>query len=206
VNIVLPGTILKGYQPSIPCKSAFDSESTAIVLQFSLNRINCDAVPKHSPDGTANLGTCLILKADGLGPNRNPSPTYPFRKNFRMRSIFLFVFIAFLFGVTPHWLVADGPADNQAENVRPIPPPGIEIALGVIDMLEVRCQEIREQWGQLVQQAPRPEERQRLEALAPEVLVIPRSVEMAIQWGSSITSVKPDGQINYLTRPRDESK
>lgn len=44
---------------------------------------------------------------------------------------------------------SDGPADNQAKKVRPIPPPGIEIEPSVIEALRLRCEAVRTSWRSL---------------------------------------------------------
>lgn len=73
---------------------------------------------------------------------------------------------------------ADGPEDNRPDQVRPIPPVGIEASAASIDALSWRCKAIRAQWNALLDQdADRP-----LAALASEVLVFPRAVELAIEF------------------------
>ena len=47
---------------------------------------------------------------------------------------------------------ADGPADNQPEQVRPIPPKGIELEPSVLAALSRRCKAIRTQWQALLEQ------------------------------------------------------
>ncbi|WP_146576350.1 prolyl oligopeptidase family serine peptidase [Neorhodopirellula pilleata] len=92
--------------------------------------------------------------------------------------------------ITPAF--SDGPADNQADQVRPIPPPGIKIEPAVIESLRRRCEAIRSDWRSLSIagktgggdfQSPSPEtateSRRHLES---EVLVLPRAVEMAIEF------------------------
>ena len=73
---------------------------------------------------------------------------------------------------------ADGPADNQAANVRPIPPVGNELSPDAKASLTQRCKALRSQWGKLMQ----AETEDRIEALACEVLVFPRAVELAIEF------------------------
>ena len=71
---------------------------------------------------------------------------------------------------------ADGPADNRPENVRPIPPLGIEVAADKKQELLQRCRQVRELWQPL-------EQNKKISAadLQPEVLVFPRAVELAIE-------------------------
>ncbi|WDQ18915.1 prolyl oligopeptidase family serine peptidase [Rhodopirellula sp. P2] len=82
-------------------------------------------------------------------------------------------------------LLADGPADNQAENVRPIPPPGIDLDADALDSLHTKSAMVRDRWQQLVDAAASPKpnspETARLRDLEPEVLVFPRAVEMSIE-------------------------
>jgi pimeloyl-ACP methyl ester carboxylesterase len=89
---------------------------------------------------------------------------------------------------------ADGPADNLADKVRPIPPLGIEIPAEQKQELLAKCAAVRELWQQLQQPAapsqtgPRAKSAantarlDRLRSLAPEVLVFPRAVELAIEF------------------------
>jgi pimeloyl-ACP methyl ester carboxylesterase len=85
---------------------------------------------------------------------------------------------------------ADGPADNRPDQVRPIPPVGIEIPRGTIDALAWRCKAIRAQWQTLLgRDQPQSTGRPRkavatppLAALTSEVLVFPRAVELAIEF------------------------
>jgi pimeloyl-ACP methyl ester carboxylesterase len=89
---------------------------------------------------------------------------------------------------------ADGPADNNADSVRPIPPPGIELDPAVVDELTRRCRTIRESWAKRLRQADAElqsakrwqraaarQARQTLHSLTPEILVFPRAVEMALE-------------------------
>ncbi|MFK8110568.1 MAG: prolyl oligopeptidase family serine peptidase [Rubripirellula sp.] len=86
---------------------------------------------------------------------------------------------------------ADGPADNLAAQVRPIPPVGDAISKEIADTLAWRCKAIRAQWGTLLEEArvqdakskkPSTQAVDRVESLASEVLVFPRAVEMAIEF------------------------
>ncbi|OYP35246.1 hypothetical protein CGZ80_12170 [Rhodopirellula sp. MGV] len=89
---------------------------------------------------------------------------------------------------------ADGPADNIATSVRPIPPIGIQIDGNKIESLRKRCQQIRKAWQQTLAEASQTIEASKgwqrdaaikrldkLSRLTPEILVFPRSVEMAIE-------------------------
>ena len=82
---------------------------------------------------------------------------------------------------------ADGPADNRPEQVRPIPPEGIEIDPNTLDALALRCKSIRTQWQTLLGQQTTTKEkslsaRVRVRSLESEVLVFPRAVELAIEF------------------------
>lgn len=88
---------------------------------------------------------------------------------------------------------ADGPKDNQAESVRPIPPIGDAISKAVSDTLLLRCEAIRAQWQTLRDEAAKadstnnekkrkPSAAARIDRLASEVLVFPRAVELAIEF------------------------
>lgn len=82
-------------------------------------------------------------------------------------------------------LLADGPADNQAENVRPIPPPGIDVDSGQLETLRTSIESVRNRWQQLLDAAGEKKQdaatAARLRDLEPEVLVFPRAVEMTIE-------------------------
>jgi pimeloyl-ACP methyl ester carboxylesterase len=91
--------------------------------------------------------------------------------------------------------IADGPADNRVDNVRPIPSLGIEIPPDRAEALISRCQAVRQQWATLIQQtrdelasAKRYQKAAietrlaALKALEPEVLVFPRAVELALEF------------------------
>ncbi len=115
---------------------------------------------------------------------------------------------------------ADGPKDNSAETVRPIPPAGIDVPAGRIDALRKRCQTIRDNWANLVKQfdqdnghanaKPSPSQhkrssqrsnqiqRARLEALETEILVFPRAVELAIEFGQFYKMAEVDNAARLL--------
>ncbi|MGB7329416.1 MAG: prolyl oligopeptidase family serine peptidase [Rubripirellula sp.] len=75
--------------------------------------------------------------------------------------------------------LADGPADNRADQVRPIPPPGIELDAAVSEGLLKRCESIRA--GFIAIDVEGKDEK--IQSLASEVLVLPRAVELAIEFG-----------------------
>ncbi|QDT01676.1 Prolyl oligopeptidase family protein [Rubripirellula lacrimiformis] len=77
--------------------------------------------------------------------------------------------------------IADGPADNQAGEVRPIPPVGIEVDPETIQQLSTRCQAIRTRF--IGVQMHSKEVGDSAASLASEVLVFPRAVELAIEFG-----------------------
>ena len=78
----------------------------------------------------------------------------------------------------------DGPADNVAENVRPIPPQGIEIDDATREALTWRCKAIRTQWKAIIDTSAKQPGNQgeRLRSLECEVLVFPRAVELALEF------------------------
>jgi hypothetical protein len=84
----------------------------------------------------------------------------------------------------------DGPRDNQPDNVRPIPPPGIEVDAATREALDWRCKAIRAQWQTLAASpatnqgdAAPADNASRRDDLASEVLVFPRAVELALEFG-----------------------
>ncbi|WP_200836710.1 prolyl oligopeptidase family serine peptidase [Roseiconus lacunae] len=101
---------------------------------------------------------------------------------------------AILMPLASFGVLADGPADNIASSVRPIPPAGIEIDQQVIQSLRQRCDAVRASWSDVMvqaeqtvqhskkwQQATARKKRNELRSLEPEVLVFPRAVELAIE-------------------------
>jgi dienelactone hydrolase len=100
--------------------------------------------------------------------------------------------------VTISWVTvsrADGPADNNPDAVRPVPPIGIELTASQQRSLEQRCQAVREAWQRTVasaeaavtdakrwQKAAAERTATGTRALAPEVLVFPRAVELALEF------------------------
>jgi hypothetical protein len=91
------------------------------------------------------------------------------------RSLQYVLYIAVTLG-TLSTVTGDGPADNRPEQVRPIPPIGIEIPPAVIETLSWRCRAIRTQWQSIVDRDPLSA------SLASEILVFPRAVELAIEF------------------------
>ncbi len=110
--------------------------------------------------------------------------------------------------------LADGPTDNSAENVRPIPPLGLEIADEATAALQRRCQSIRGQWDALVAAAGQSADAKKnvderlaqLEALTPEILVFPRAVEMAIEFQQFYKPTDPQRAWACWTKRHAESK
>jgi hypothetical protein len=84
----------------------------------------------------------------------------------------------------------DGPADNRTDQVRPIPPLGIDIPPITIETLAWRCKAIRAQWQTLwgreqqsIAAKPKTADASApLTSLASEILVFPRAVELAIEF------------------------
>ncbi len=89
---------------------------------------------------------------------------------------------------------ADGPDDNRADQVRPIPPPGIELDGKTRDQLLVRCKSIRDEWESMLNQKDIPQR----QSLTCEVLVFPRAVEMAIEFGQFATRNETQDASNLL--------
>ncbi len=91
--------------------------------------------------------------------------------------------------------VADGPADNLADSVRPIPPLGEDLDDAQSQQLIDACQNVRRAWGELLgraeekarsgnkwQRAQHQQSLQTLSELTPEILVFPRAVELALEF------------------------
>ena len=91
--------------------------------------------------------------------------------------------------------IADGPKDNVATKVRPIPPIGMEVAAEKTDALLSHSKQVRRIWDQLREKkaaatkvknkwerAWLESELARFDALKPEIMVFPRAVEMAIEF------------------------
>ncbi len=102
---------------------------------------------------------------------------------------------------------ADGPKDNLPENVRPIPPVGMEVPEATLEALAWRCAAVRTEWMSLLDaEAKRQEGKKkpdrtqldRLRRLEPEILVFPRSVEMAIEFGQFYKPIDPERASKLL--------
>ncbi|QDV82960.1 prolyl oligopeptidase family serine peptidase [Stieleria magnilauensis] len=91
--------------------------------------------------------------------------------------------------------VADGPADNLADSVRPIPPLGEDLDDAQSQQLIDACQNVRRVWSELLgraeekarsgnkwQRAQHQQTLQTLSELTPEILVFPRAVELALEF------------------------
>lgn len=78
----------------------------------------------------------------------------------------------------PSMLFADGPKDNQTENVRPIPPAGIEVSAADRDSLEASLADFKKQIDQL-----RTGKNERTKALLPDVEIFYRAVHDALKYG-----------------------
>ncbi len=76
-------------------------------------------------------------------------------------------------------LSADGPADNQVDRVRPIPPPGIELKEGVGQELRAKALGLQQQLEEISTSMSKPEELRRRDLCA----VIPRAVLMTLDTG-----------------------
>lgn len=115
------------------------------------------------------------------------------------------VFIFFSLAFPPSRLIADGPADNNPASVRPIPPPGIEIDPHSATQLAERCTAIRTHWDDLVlatSASQKPKQSARVDALAAEVLVFPRSVEMALE----LSQFYRPAELQFAERLLDEAE
>ncbi len=100
---------------------------------------------------------------------------------------------------------ADGPADNNPATVRPIPPPGIEIDPAKAAELADRCAAIGKQWESLVQgtkPSQSPQSISRINTLAPEVLVFPRAVQMALELNQFYRPV----EVQFAEKLLDEAQ
>lgn len=110
----------------------------------------------------------------------------------RVRFKLVLAAMAVAFAGTPNnvgW--CDGPADNQPDNVRPIPPPGIDIDAATREALAWRCKAVRAQWESMVNRdlaadhksSQTAEHPFTIESLSSEILVFPRAVELALEFG-----------------------
>ena len=94
----------------------------------------------------------------------------------------------------------DGPADNRTDQTRPIPPVGIDIPPTTLETLAWRCQAIRTQWQAFLdrnRQNVASKQKtagadQHIESLTSEILVFPRAVELAIEFGQFYKPKDPE--------------
>lgn len=125
-----------------------------------------------------------------------------------IRRVAIFL-IASLGTVLP--LLADGPKDNVADKVRPIPPVGVNIEADKLAVLRARCKKVRETWKAILDErarAQKPKNKwqrakyesdlQALRDLEPEILVFPRAVEMAIEFSQFHKPHEADNAIKLL--------
>ncbi|MEM9586933.1 MAG: prolyl oligopeptidase family serine peptidase [Planctomycetota bacterium] len=79
---------------------------------------------------------------------------------------------------------SDGPADNSAETVRPIPPIGDALDEESTQSLLTACRRVRSRWAETRDSVSEKDlvARGRLDDLESEVLVFPRAVELAIEF------------------------
>lgn len=106
----------------------------------------------------------------------------------------VFVRICCAFVLLASVAVADGPKDNVADKVRPIPPLGMELSQQQRTELLTRCKEVRASWHEMLAGAEGAKSKNKwqrlkdeariagLKSFAPEVLVFPRAVEMAVEF------------------------
>ena len=85
-----------------------------------------------------------------------------------------FSFVVFM-ALATSTILADGPADNQAASVRPVPPPGIVIDSEVRSSLQQELQSLNEQIGEL-----RKSKSAIVQRYLPDVEVFARAVELAL--------------------------
>lgn len=119
--------------------------------------------------------------------------------------------IASISGLLSSIALADGPADNNAETVRPIPPPGTKLSEPQAKKLTDRCNTVRSAWEDLVakaqsnangakqwQKAEFEQNVLALEKLTPEILVFPRAVEMALEFNQFYKPREFDTALSLL--------
>src|SRR5688500_14824282 len=76
-------------------------------------------------------------------------------------------------------VIADGPADNQRANVRPIPPPGVEIPAADRDALTKGAAELK----QIIEDARKAQAKNpKLADLLPDVEIFHKSVDWALRY------------------------
>src|SRR6478735_1709967 len=82
---------------------------------------------------------------------------------------------------------ADGPADNQTANVRPVPPPGVEIPAADRDALTKGAAELQ----QLIEDVKKAQAKNpQLATLLPDVEIFHKSVDWALRY-------------NYFNKPAE---
>nr|WP_182870500.1 prolyl oligopeptidase family serine peptidase [Rhodopirellula sp. JC639] len=107
--------------------------------------------------------------------------------------------------------VADGPADNRPDSVRPIPPSGEPLDQAQTRQLHDGCQTVRRIWGELLdnaeqktrvgnkwQRAQHQQAFQTLSRLTPEILVFPRAVELALEFDQFYKPQDFDAAVTLL--------
>ncbi|TWT94613.1 prolyl oligopeptidase family serine peptidase [Stieleria varia] len=108
-------------------------------------------------------------------------------------------------------VMADGPADNDAATVRPIPPPGTPLSAEQSQDLKTRCTEVRQAWAKLVQSTDQDSQKGNnnqkaakraslaaLKSLESEILVFPRAVEMALEFNQFYKPAEFDLAVSLL--------
>ncbi len=88
---------------------------------------------------------------------------------------FHFLFPIRLVLLTASAFAADGPADNQASSVRPVPPPGIAIDVATRSRLQSELDTLREQIAELG-----TSKRQIIQQYLPDVAIFSKAVELAL--------------------------
>ncbi len=94
-----------------------------------------------------------------------------------MRQAWLSVFVAVLCSASCIPAIADGPADNQAEKVRPIPPAGIEVPEAERDDLEDGLKKLKTAIDELAQKKDA-----RTQELLPDVVIYHKAVNDALTY------------------------
>ncbi|QEF99580.1 hypothetical protein Mal15_36460 [Stieleria maiorica] len=107
--------------------------------------------------------------------------------------------------------VADGPADNRPDSVRPIPPLGEALEDAQSRQLNDGCQAVRRIWSEMLnraeqktrtgnkwQQAQHQQAYQMLSRLTPEILVFPRAVELALEFDQFYKPQDFDAAVTLL--------
>ena len=95
-----------------------------------------------------------------------------------MRSTSLFKLLAFAFGFAlPFASFSDGPADNQLDNVRRMPPPGVRIAAAERETLSTKTKQLQSLIASI-----EPKLSPRLKELLPDVLIYHKAVDWALRY------------------------